>query len=195
MKYIVAILALLSLGQSLASADEAPFGLIWGASVEDVRSSGVDLKDFPSSDFGRSYVATKLTKALSDQETTLLSFGLDNKLWRIVALSRPFQNDPYGNSVKSRYQELSDVLSSKYGKGKPSHHLGDSIYSYPNYFLAGIRQGNSNWFTNFDAEKLFIQLGLTASDSSTGQWRIIFEHKDGRRAFEAGKRNQEKGSL
>ncbi|HVV78448.1 MAG TPA: hypothetical protein VHD59_02390 [Pseudolabrys sp.] len=195
MKYVVVILALISFGHSLAFADDAPFGLTWGASAEEIRSAGVDLKDFPSSDFGRSYVATKLSKVLSDQEATLLSFGFDNKLWRVVAVSRSFENDPYGASVKSRYQQLSDILTSKYGKGKPSHHLGDSIFSDPRYFLAGIKQGNSSWFTNFDSGKIFIQLGLTASDSSTGQWRIIFEHKDGRRAFEDGKRNKEKGAL
>ncbi|MGE0063839.1 MAG: hypothetical protein AB7T86_17385 [Xanthobacteraceae bacterium] len=195
MKHIIAFIAAIMCSLSTASAEDGPFGLKWGSSVEEIRTSGVELKDFSSSEFGRSFVATKLNKALSDQDTTLLSFGYDNKLWRIVAVSRSYENDPYGNSVKSRYKELSDVLSSKYGKGKTSHHLGRSIYSEPQYFLAGIRGGDSNWFTNFDAGRVFIQLGLSASDSSTGRWRMIFEHKDGRRSFEDGKRSQEKGSL
>ncbi|SRR5579885_286677 len=195
MKRACVLLGLIFLVLCSAHAEEAPFGLIWGASVDDTKAAGVELKEFTSTEFGSTFLATKLGKALSDQEITYLSFGFDNKLWRIAAVSRSFENDPYGNSIKERYQDLVAVLTSKYGSGKQSHNLGGSIYSEPKYFLAGINGGQSSWFSNFNTSSVFIQIGILASDSSTARWRIIFEHREGRRSFEAAKRNREKGAL
>ena len=137
----------------------------------------------------------KLEKAVADQEATLLSFGFNDKLWRILIVSREFKNDPHGTEVLVRYRELSSVLSEKYGKPKELHRLGGSIYSEPRYFLAGIRGGESSWYSNFDSRTLFIQLGITASDSSTGRWRLIYENKSMRKEFDASKRTKEKGAL
>lgn len=176
-------------------ANEAPLGLSWGATSEDIRSMGIELKENSGKDFGISYLATSLPKAMSDQDGAVLSFGYDNRLWRILIVSRAFNDDPYGTAVKDRYKELHDVLAEKYGKAKNSHQLGGSIYSESRYFLSGINGGNSAWFTNFDNPLLFIQISIGASSGSTGYWRIIFEHKDGRRSFDATKRQREKGAL
>jgi hypothetical protein len=125
----------------------------------------------------------------------IVSFGYDDKLWRIVAISRPFSNDPSGTNVKSRYQELLGVLTEKYGRPTVVHTLGESIYREPRYFLAGINGGHTSWYANFDTHKLFIQLGIVAEDSSTGRWRTIFEEKALRKNFDSTRRVHEKGAL
>jgi hypothetical protein len=181
--------------QAQKEDQEGPLGLTWGISANQVRALGVDLKDGPRSDFGVSYVATNLPRALSDQEMAIVSFGYDDKLWRIGAISRPFPNDPAGTNVKSRYQELLGVLIEKYGRPAIVHSLGDSIYREARYFLAGINGGHTSWYSNFDTAKLFIQLGILADDSSAGRWRIIFEEKALRKTFESGRRSREKGAL
>jgi len=173
----------------------APLGLKWGASVEDLKQAGVDLKDFQNKDFGVSYIASKLNRSLADQEAAILSFGYDDKLWRIVINSRDYSNDPSGNAVLSRYSELSEALKEKYGKPSVVHRLGDSIYSQSHYFLAGIRGGESKWFTNFKTPDLQIQLGLFATDNSTGSWRLIYEYKPLLILFEASKKSSEKDKL
>jgi hypothetical protein len=104
-----------------------------------------------------------------DQEVTYLSFGFDDKLWRIAALSRSFDSDPHGNKVLSRYTELSELLAEKYGKGKRVHSLGDSIYSQSQYFIAGINGGRTNWFTDFDPPNLHIQIGIAAAASDSAK--------------------------
>ena len=118
---------------------EGPLGLTWG-SADQVRALGADLKDGPQSDFGVSYAATKLPRAVSDQEVAFVSFGYDDKLWRAMAISRPFSSDPSGTNIRVRYQELSTVLAEKYGNllGAQSRIL---IYKEPRYFLAGIEGG------------------------------------------------------
>src|SRR6476661_5057626 len=194
---LITILLIFHLDHTAAVAQEgeAPFGLSWGLSVEQVKSMGVELKQQEQGTFGSSYLGSKLPKAISDQEVTFLSFGNDNKLWRIMAGSKPFENDPYGSTAKDRYGELVGALTEKYGKGDSVHQLGESIYAEPRYFVAGIRGGESHWFTNFENPSLFIQLGLMASSNDTVRWRIIYENKPLKNAFEQDQKAREKGSL
>ena len=184
---ILSLLVLFVLGTTPCAvvAQEAPLGLTWGMSAADAKTQGGDLKEFTSTDFGKTFLAMKLERAVADQEATLLSFGFSDKLWRIVVTSRDFSNDPAGSGVQARYHELSSVLSEKYGNPTKSHRLGGSIYSEPKYFIAGIRGGNSTWFSNFETPTVFIQLGILATDSSTSSWRIIYENKALRKDFEA----------
>jgi hypothetical protein len=183
------------LASTRVEAQDAPLGLVWGATSADVRKQGVELKDFSGSTFGKSFLATKVDRAVSDQGASLLSFGFNDRLWRILITSREFTNDPTGSAVLARYEELSSVLSEKYGKAREVHRLGSSIYSQPKYFVAGIRGGESVLYSNFETPTLSIQLGLIASDSSTSRWRLIYENKVLRKEFEASKRAREKGNL
>lgn len=200
MKYALGLIAfaascLASPTRAQSPATDAPIGLVWGSSSAEVQAKGIELKEVEGTDFGKSYLASKLEKALADQSATLLSFGFNDKLWRVLITSRPFSEDPAGSAAVARYDELASLLSDKYGKGTQVHRLGESIYAQSGYFVAGIRGGQSRWFTNFDNSNLFIQLGLTASDSSTATWRLIYENKIFRRDFEASKRSREKGTL
>jgi hypothetical protein len=178
-----------------ADRNAAPFGLIWAASVADIRALGIELEEFPSKEFGASYFATKLPKVISDVETVFVTFGYDDKLWRVGALSKNFSNDPSGTSVRSRYNELSGVLAEKYGKGHQFHSLDTTVWKKSDEFIMGISVGRSNWYTNFDTNLLSIQLGIIANDMSTARWRIIMENKPLRENFEAGKKAHEKNAL
>jgi hypothetical protein len=192
------VLSIFLLGAASINAqaqEEAPLGLSWGITTSDLRARGVELTEYSGSQFGKSFVASKLEKAIADQDAALLSFGFNDKLWRIILLSREFSNDPFGSSVLARYNELTNVLSEKYGKPQQFHRLGQSIYSEQRYFLAGIRGGESSWFSDFDTPNLKIQLRISTNDSSTGRWQLIYEHKSLKKDFEASKRSREKGSL
>lgn len=200
MKYALGLIAFAASCLALPThaqspATDGPIGLVWGSSSAEVQAKGVELKEIEGTDFGKSYLASKMEKALADQSAALLSFGFNDKLWRVLITSRPFSEDPAGSAAVARYDELASLLSDKYGKGTQVHRLGESIYAQSGYFVAGIRGGQSRWFTNFDTSNLFIQLGLTATDSSTATWRLIYENKIFRRDFEASKRSREKGTL
>ncbi|MBH5391909.1 hypothetical protein [Bradyrhizobium diversitatis] len=200
MKYALGLIAFAASCLALPThaqspATDGPIGLVWGSSSAEIQANGVELKEIEGTDFGKSYLASKMEKALADQSGALLSFGFNDKLWRVLITSRPFSEDPAGSAALARYDELAGLLSDKYGKGTQVHRLGESIYAQSGYFVAGIRGGQSRWFTNFDTFNLFIQLGLTASDSSTATWRLIYENKIFRRDFEASKRSREKGTL
>ena len=101
-------------------SDPAPFGLKWGMSVADAKALGVMLSDPDGKEkFGISYRATNIAqKYCLDSDLVALSFGFEDKLWRIVVIGQKMGSDPYGNGVKARYRELSTALSEKYGRGK-----------------------------------------------------------------------------
>lgn len=195
MKRILVTVAVCISACTAAFSEEGPFGLSWGVTADSMRQIGVNLKETPSDAYGAGYQAASLAKALADQDATYLSFGHNDKLWRIVVISKEFSNDPMGISVKSRYSELLQILTEKYGKPKSFHTLGDSIYSQPKYFLAGIHGGNSFWYSNFSTEATDIQIGIFATSSSESRWRIIYEYKPLRSVFEQSKRGREKGAL
>jgi hypothetical protein len=173
----------------------APLGLVWGSSVDEVRALGIDLIAVPAKDFGDSYVAQKLPKALSDQDNTALSFGFDNKLWRVVAISRLFENDPQGASVKARYQELLASLTEKYGKPRSVHSLGDSIFAQPAYFIAGLRSGKSFWYSELIGADVKVQVAIRAESNDGARWFIYYENKALSLSFQESKRLKEKGAL
>lgn len=196
-RFVITFCAMLSFGSAALTqpATEAPFGLAWGTTVEQVRLLGVELKDAPVRDYGRSYVATNLPKALSDQSTTFLSFGHDDKLYRVATLGRMIENDPMGLQVKSRYSDLKEALEEKYGRGRSTHVLGDSIYKEPRYFLSGVRGGKTFWFTSYETKDVNVELGIIASSSDDAQWRIIFSNKALSRSFDGAKKALEKKAL
>jgi hypothetical protein len=175
--------------------ESAPLGLTWGSTSEEITAQGIELKPFPQKDFGETYLATKLPRALSDQETAALSLGFDNKLFRVAIISRAYENDPSGGAIRSRYAELLATLSEKYGKPYSVQNLGDSIYGQSEYFIAGINGGHSSWYSIYETPRMTIQLGLIADSSSTGRWRIIFEEKSLKKAFDLARKTKEKGAL
>jgi hypothetical protein len=175
--------------------NEAPFGLTWGQSSGQIQAVGVELKSIDRADYGKTFVATRLPRALADQETALLSFGHNDKLWRIVALGRPNENDPTGASVRARYDELRGILEEKYGRAKSVHRLGDHFYSKPENFVYGISKGESYWYSSFENNGAEIELAIIAPDMSKSRWRIIVTQKTLARDFEDSKRAIEKKAL
>jgi hypothetical protein len=172
----------LSSSQNLS---DAPFGLTWGMSAEQARDAGVVLKDTTIRGFGITYQVTNLAKIISDAEQVMMSFGYDNKLWRIAAFGKYFKNDPYGSAVKRRYDELSSALSEKYGKGKQSHFTAN-LYEGSD-FIKGIKNGENSWYTDFDNGTFDVELKVSASDLSTSYWAMFFNNKMLRSAFERAK--------
>lgn len=184
-----------SFSQIKSAEIEAPLGLQWGASVEDLSAQGINLKKLASEDFGASFIAENISKSLTDQSVSMLSFGYNNKLWRLLMASRDFANDPHGNAVQSRYNKLLQSLTEKYGTPKSTHRLGDSIYAEPQYFLSGIRNGRSTWHSSFFTPKLYIELSIRASNSSTGYWSIIYQYMPLWGEFQIAKEQSEKNRL
>jgi hypothetical protein len=194
---IIISLAMMTASRALAEDNRgaAPFGLQWGMSSAQARAIGVVLTEDTHKNYGITYIATKLPKIIADIQTVLLSFGFDDKLWRIVAVSKDFSNDPYGAAVQKRYDELATELSEKYGRGDTESGASDEFFSDPKNFVYAIQSGNAWRYTNYNTSLLSIQLGINASDLSIAFYHIIFENNTLRAGFDKGKRTNEKKAL
>jgi hypothetical protein len=177
-------------------ANPAPFGLKWGMSVADAKTSGIKLSDLDEKkNFGISYRATDLPRVLPDAEFVALSFGFQDKLWRIMVIGQNVTNDPYGGGVKVRYSELVAALSEKYGRGKSYEFQDTELWKGADEFLMGINVGRSWYYTDFDTPELLVQIGIQAEDANTAHWRIIYEFKTLRGLFQTDQKTREKDAL
>lgn len=182
--------------ETASLSNPAPFGLKWGMSVADAKASGIKLSDLDEKKkFGISYRATDLPKVLPDADFVALSFGFQDKLWRIVVIGQNVMNDPYGSGVKARYSELAAALSEKYGRGKPYEFQDTELWKKADEFLMGINLGRSWHYTDFDTPYVFVQLGIEAEDANTAHWRIIYEFKSLRGLFETDQKAHERDAL
>lgn len=180
---------------STPAVPAAPFGLEWGLSKEEVEARGIKLGEAPTSEGSQCFSATGLSKLVAGVETVVIDFGFDNRLWKVIAVSEDFPNDPYGFRVKARYDELNEILAGKYGEGKTTHRTGGSIYDEARYFLAGLK-GGQNWhFTTYSAPRLSIEFSVRAKDSDTGYWALIYKNTELAKGYDKAKANREKGAL
>jgi len=194
---IVAVVAAFSAADVYAQDDtSAPFGLKWNASSDDIRSIGVNLSPANLSDFGTSYTATGLPKALSDMATVVLSFGYDDKLWRVAALSREFKNDQYGAAAKARYAEIEASLEKAYTAGSKFHRQStDSYFGKPENFTYSLLKNEASWFSLYSSAAADIELSIGASGTSDSYWRLIYSYRDGEKKFRSGKKDAELDAL
>ena len=180
---------------SAQNRDDAPFGLKWALSADETRKLGVTLDGEKRSLFGQQFAASNLPRVLTDAESVQLFYGFDDRLWRVVAVSKAFGNDPYGNQVIARYNELAKVLSEKYGKGSLTHTNGGHFYQKPENFVYGVSNGNIYHYTDFNTPILSIQLAIRAFSMDSAVYVIIFENKALKQEFEKSKVAEEKKAL
>lgn len=93
----------------------APFGLLWGETYEETLSSGVVLTRTEEKDYVNSFIATQLPKPIKDMRYVVVTFGEENKLWRIVSYGEFIKDTPDASLVLKEYKRYFDMLNKKYG--------------------------------------------------------------------------------
>lgn len=173
--WLIAV-AWLSMPPVAAANEPAPFGLTWGMSVDALRRSGVQLYERAPDESGRRFSVFRLPTMLDDLEEVVLSFGMNDKLHRIEAISNDFRYDADGTRLKARYRALGSALAAKYGSGKQTHDV-NKPWDRPKDFLMGIQLGSSRWFSDFEGEQVAVHLEITARRSDVGKYILIYRHK------------------
>jgi hypothetical protein len=97
------------------SLGEAPFGLIWASSVKSVKAQGASLRAVESMTDKNSYEATLLPKPIKEFSKVVISFGDDDKLWRVIAYSDPSYDDDNASKGLFTYKKYVSLLKLKYG--------------------------------------------------------------------------------
>ena len=180
MRYLIFTLLfsffVLSAPNTAAGAESpAPFGLTWGASVEELKAADIRLQLRVSDISGIRFAATKLPKALSDLGEAILSFGKNDKLHRIEAIGEDVVNDLAGTRLKVRYAALARSLTAKYGPGVARHEIQEP-WTRANDFLTGIYRGSSHHYTDFSGQNVMIRVEIRASRRGVSNYVLIFQH-------------------
>ena len=99
----------------ITRSQAAPFGLIWGASIGETKNQGILLTPIEEKDYVNNFTATKLPKPIADFDKVDLTFGEENKLWRIIAYGNLLNDDSTASKVLREYKIYSALLAKKYG--------------------------------------------------------------------------------
>lgn len=96
-------------------AQSGPFGLIWGASIAETRNQGINLRPVGEKDYVNNFSATRLPKSVSGFSRIDVTFGEDNRLWRIIAYGRLLDDNARASLAMQEYQKYNRLLTQKYG--------------------------------------------------------------------------------
>lgn len=93
----------------------APFGLLWGATILDIQSLGIELTPIDEKDYVNNFRATQLPKSINGFRQVNVTFGVENELWRIIAYGDFIDDDSLASKVLLQYRKYYKLLSQKYG--------------------------------------------------------------------------------
>ena len=110
---------------------ESPFGMSWGATYNQTKALGVELKSIKRKDGINEFIVTQLPKPLSDFRQVIVSFGENNSLWKIDAYGRLIEDDDSVTKGLHLYHKYYKLLEMKYGNAKETYTPKISIIDVP----------------------------------------------------------------
>lgn len=174
---------------------EAPFGLSWGATYNQTKALGVDLKKVERKDSVNDFIVTKLPKPLADFRQVIVSFGEDNSLWRLSAYGKLIDDNASASQALHLYRKYYGLLERKYGNAKEfftpkiitvekkvkDEYGRDKIeiekisepIGGPN-FLAGLKSGEAVLYATFEDED--VGAALAVNVDGDGKSYIVVDY-------------------
>ena len=174
---------------------EAPFGLSWGATYNQTKALGVDLKKVERKDSVNDFIVTKLPKPLADFRQVIVSFGEDTSLWRLSAYGKLIDDNASASKALHLYRKYYGLLERKYGNAKEfftpkiitvekkvkDEYGRDKIeiekisepIGGPN-FLAGLKSGEAVLYATFEDED--VGAALAVNVDGDGKSYIVVDY-------------------
>lgn len=183
--------------KTLQEAEAAPFGLAWGATYDEVKNDGVTLSPIDQKDYVNNFTATHLPKKVSTFREVILTFGIENELWRIIAYGNFINDTPSAEKVLEIYNQYYKLLEKKYGnaqqfftpkvinvdkvtdlgngKSKTKTVQQEQAMGNPD-FLKELQNGEAFLYATFENGKVGAALGVNVDGK--GQSYITIEYKN-----------------
>jgi len=165
--------------KSVKSADKAPFGLTWGASIEQTQKAGFEMQEIT---FGE-YVGTGLIKNPQQQRTffdkIVAVFGTRNRLNAVFAQS-PFIDDlPNAEKALKIYHTYYEALAKKYGNDKehfiPNDENENSAIGNDR-FLKDLQEGKASLFATFHNDIIKVTLSVAVNAEAKSYVTMDYEN-------------------
>ncbi len=176
--------------------DAAPFGLLWKANMETIKNLGVVLKPMQEEDYKNVFVAQQLPKGDKGFQKIQVTFGEENELWRIYAISDFIDDNPSASKGLRLYEMYARLLNKKYGnqqdfytpayktvekevmeRGKPVKITEQVPEKLENEnFLKQLQSGEATLYSTFEGNGIGVALALNVDGN--GQTYIVIDYKN-----------------
>ncbi|MBS4774101.1 MAG: hypothetical protein KHX55_07520 [Proteobacteria bacterium] len=182
-----------STAQIVTRSMAAPFGLVWGASINETKNQGIVLTRIGEKDYVNNFSAAKLPKPVSAFDKVDLTFGEENKLWRIIAYGKLLDDDASASKVLREYKIYSALLAKKYGhkqefftpakidviekdaKGKDVTVQKDAPIGNPD-FLNQLQQGTATLYSTYYNDEVGAALAINVDGDKKSY--IVIDYKN-----------------
>lgn len=150
---------------------EGPFGLAMGLTAAQIQASGTTLTAIPEiPGLMRSSAAPLPNSSFSEY---LYMFGSDSGLCKVIASTAPIAANPFGDQIKSTFDELSRAITEKYGAPE-SHQFvkNGSIWTDSNDWMMSLAKEerfHASYWTTAKIPEMpnnIVSIGLTARAES-----------------------------
>ena len=183
--------------KQIRQLSSAPFGLLWGETYEQTLSSGVTLTRTEEKDYVNSFIATQLPKPIKDIRYVVVTFGEENKLWRIISYGNFIKDKPDASLILKEYRRYYDLLNKKYGhaeqtfipkitqvkkiieldRGKTKEEIENREEPIGNPdFLAQLQSGEADLYASFYNQEVGAVLSINVDGN--GNSYLILEYKN-----------------
>ncbi len=176
--------------------EEAPFGLFWKANIETIKNLGVILKQIEEEDYKNVFVAQQLPKGSKGFQRVQITFGEENELWRIYAVSDFMADNQRASKGLRLYEMYARLLNKKYGnqkdfytpayktvekevmeRGRPVKVTEQVPEKLENEnFLKQLQSGEATLYSTFEGNGIGVALALNVDGN--GQTYIAIDYKN-----------------
>lgn len=161
---------------------QAPFGVYWGASAEDIRNMGVDLKGvFDAKNFA--YYAENLPRQIKDFNVKLY-FSEKDSLWKIVADSVWKEDNSGATNALTLYKKYYDFLQKKYGPCDEEYVEKEGVKIGQDGFFNALRAKEAGLSCSFSADDVSAVLSVITDDGNRSGIRIEYKNEQMEQDFE-----------
>ena len=164
---------------------------------KEIENLGVTLTPAGEKDYMNNYIAGHLPNSLHDFRDVMLTFGIDNRLWRIIAYGKFIKDDAAASGVLKMYRGYFKLLSQKYGhaqefytpnvvnvdktvtdaRGKPQTVTEEKKQPISNPdFLKELQNGDAELYATFENGIVGAALGVNVDGN--GQSYITIDYKN-----------------
>ncbi len=166
----------------------APFGLFWGASKNETSARGVLLKKYDIVDHPQSYHATRLSKPIAEIKDVFVSFGDNNKLWRILAYGKTIKDNADASKIYAEYQKYYRLLEQKYGNAeefyvgakhaiiKDKKEVVETLPIGNSDFLQQLQSGKAELYATFYNENVGVALAVNVDGEGHSYLTIDYKN-------------------
>jgi hypothetical protein len=143
----------------------------------------------------RHYRVKKLTRSFGDIDFCSISFNTVKQLMQLVCLGENITAAPYGPSMQSRYGEIKQIVSRRFGKGESFERQDATLWKNSDEWWMSLKTGRGVYSTYWRDRVASVMLKVEALSNDSGYYLLAVEHRERMANAVAQKNVKEQGQF